>query len=119
MTANAVRFKQVDVFTSVPFKGNPLAAVFNGDALDAISLRRPPARITALSQDRYTALSTALRSDASHVSATPSALDSGAPWLVAHVNSARERLALEPDPAALAGIVQMTNTHGPAVFDHA
>lgn len=119
MTANALRFKQADVITSVPFKGNPLAVVFDGNALDAISLRRPPARITALSQDRYTVLSTALRSNASHVSATPSALDSGAPWLVAHANLARERLALEPCPAALAGIVQMTNTHGPAVFSHA
>src|SRR5262249_25681161 len=29
-----VRFKQVDVFTSVPFKGNPLAVVFDADGLD-------------------------------------------------------------------------------------
>ncbi len=35
MPANTVRFKQVDVFTSVPFKGNPLAVVFDADALDA------------------------------------------------------------------------------------
>ena len=35
MTAHTVRFKQVDVFTSVPFKGNPLAVVFDADALDA------------------------------------------------------------------------------------
>ncbi|WP_322065352.1 PhzF family phenazine biosynthesis protein [Burkholderia ubonensis] len=28
-----VRFRQVDVFTSVPFKGNPLAVVFDADAL--------------------------------------------------------------------------------------
>lgn len=119
MTANAVRFKQVDVFTSVPFKGNPLAVVFDDDALDATSLRRPPARITARSQDRYAVLSTALRSDAGDFSATPSALDNDAPWRVAHVNSTRERLALGRDPAALAGIVQMTSTHGPAVFSHA
>ncbi|MHA7431039.1 PhzF family phenazine biosynthesis protein, partial [Burkholderia pseudomallei] len=31
--AHTVRFKQVDVFTSVPFKGNPLAVVFDADAL--------------------------------------------------------------------------------------
>lgn len=31
--ADTVRFKQVDVFTSVPFKGNPLAVVFDADAL--------------------------------------------------------------------------------------
>lgn len=35
MTAQLVRFKQVDVFTSVPFKGNPLAVVFDADSLDA------------------------------------------------------------------------------------
>jgi PhzF family phenazine biosynthesis protein len=34
MSHTAVRFKQVDVFTSVPFKGNPLAVVFDADALD-------------------------------------------------------------------------------------
>ncbi|KDB09271.1 phenazine biosynthesis protein PhzF family [Burkholderia sp. lig30] len=33
MSARRVRFKQVDVFTSVPFKGNPLAVVFDADAL--------------------------------------------------------------------------------------
>lgn len=32
--ARAVRFKQVDVFTSIPFKGNPLAVVFDADSLD-------------------------------------------------------------------------------------
>jgi PhzF family phenazine biosynthesis protein len=35
MPAHIVRFKQVDVFTSVPFKGNPLAVVFDADTLDA------------------------------------------------------------------------------------
>ncbi|MFL9962746.1 PhzF family phenazine biosynthesis protein [Paraburkholderia sediminicola] len=35
MPARTVRFKQVDVFTSVPLKGNPLAVVFDADALDA------------------------------------------------------------------------------------
>lgn len=38
-----VRFKQVDVFTSVPFKGNPLAVVFDADALgdhDMIAIAR-------------------------------------------------------------------------------
>lgn len=34
MPARTVRFKQVDVFTAVPFKGNPLAVVFDADALD-------------------------------------------------------------------------------------
>ncbi|ENH6337731.1 PhzF family phenazine biosynthesis protein [Burkholderia vietnamiensis] len=33
MTGRRVRFKQVDVFTSVPFKGNPLAVVFDADSL--------------------------------------------------------------------------------------
>lgn len=35
MTAHTVGFKQVDMFTSVPFRGNPLAVVFDADALDA------------------------------------------------------------------------------------
>ncbi|MEW6345696.1 MAG: PhzF family phenazine biosynthesis protein [Paraburkholderia sp.] len=34
MPARTVRFKQVDVFTAVPFKGNPLAVVFDADDLD-------------------------------------------------------------------------------------
>jgi PhzF family phenazine biosynthesis protein len=34
MQQHTVRFKQVDVFTSTPFKGNPLAVVFDADALD-------------------------------------------------------------------------------------
>ena len=35
MPARTVRFKQVDVFISVPFKGNPLAVVFDADQLDS------------------------------------------------------------------------------------
>jgi PhzF family phenazine biosynthesis protein len=33
MSARNVRFKQVDVFSDVPFKGNPLAVVFEADGL--------------------------------------------------------------------------------------
>jgi PhzF family phenazine biosynthesis protein len=33
MSARQVRFKQVDVFSAVPFKGNPLAVVFDADGL--------------------------------------------------------------------------------------
>jgi PhzF family phenazine biosynthesis protein len=202
MPAHTVRFKQVDVFTSVPFKGNPLAVVFDADALDANQMQAiahwtnlsettflfkptdpaadyrvriftthgelpfaghptlgtahalresgyqpkqagklvqqcgvglvelealpgadgawafaaPPARVTPLAEDRYAALSTALRSDAIDFSATPCAVDNGAPWLVVRVNSARECLALEPDAAALADIVHSVNTHGLAVY---
>lgn len=208
MPANTVRFKQVDVFTSTPFKGNPLAVVFDadgldaeqmqaiahwtnlsettfllkptnpaadyrvriftthgelpfaghptlgtahallesgyqpkqagklmqqcgvglvelqaltetestGDAQDAWAFAAPPARVTPLPQDRYAALSTALRSDAIDFSATPCAVDNGAPWLVVRVNSARACLALEPDAAALAEIVHAMDTHGLAVY---
>jgi PhzF family phenazine biosynthesis protein len=76
----------------------------------------PPARVTPLAEDRYAALSTALRSDAIDFSATPCAVDNGAPWLVVRVNSAHECLALEPDVAALADIVRSVNTHGLAVY---
>ncbi|MGF6901183.1 PhzF family phenazine biosynthesis protein [Paraburkholderia sp. GAS348] len=208
MPANTVRFKQVDVFTSVPFKGNPLAVVFDADALDANQMQAiahwtnlsettfllkptdraadyrvriftthgelpfaghptlgtahallesgyrpkqagklvqqcgvglvelqaltesgsagnvqggwafaaPPARVTALPQDRYAALAAALRSDAIDFSATPCAVDNGAPWLVVRVNSARDCLALEPDAAALADLVHAMGTHGLAVY---
>ncbi|MFP3565975.1 PhzF family phenazine biosynthesis protein [Paraburkholderia sp. SIMBA_030] len=206
MLANTVRFKQVDVFTSVPFKGNPLAVVFDADALDAnqmqaiahwtnlsettfllkptdpaadyrvriftthgelpfaghptlgtahallesgyqpkqagrlvqqcgvglVELARlngeadqdaqawafaaPPARVTPLAQDQYARLATALRSDAIDFSATPCAVDNGAPWLVVRVNSARDCLALEPDAAALAELVRSVDTHGLAVY---
>ncbi|QKM52136.1 PhzF family phenazine biosynthesis protein [Burkholderia glumae] len=33
MTARRVRFKQVDVFTAVPMRGNPLAVIFDADGL--------------------------------------------------------------------------------------
>ncbi|NPT37597.1 PhzF family phenazine biosynthesis protein [Paraburkholderia xenovorans] len=202
MPAHTVRFKQIDVFTSVPFKGNPLAVVFDADALDteqmqaiahwtnlsettfllkpgdpaadyrvrifttrgelpfaghptlgtahallesgyrpkqagklvqqcgvglvelealpeadgAWAFAAPPARVTPLAEDRYAALSTALCSDAIDFSATPCAVDNGAPWLVVRVDSARACLALEPDAAALADIVHSVNTHGLAVY---
>ncbi|MFM0732334.1 PhzF family phenazine biosynthesis protein [Paraburkholderia sediminicola] len=208
MPVNTVRFKQVDVFTSVPFKGNPLAVVFDADALNADQMQAiahwtnlsettfllkptdpaadyrvriftthgelpfaghptlgtahallesgyqpkqagklvqqcgvglvelqaltepgsthnthggwafaaPPARVTALPQDQYATLITALRSDAIDFSAPPCAVDNGAPWLVVRVNSARDCLALEPDAAALADIVHSMDTHGLAVY---
>ncbi|MGF6768826.1 PhzF family phenazine biosynthesis protein [Paraburkholderia sp. GAS199] len=201
MSANFVRFKQVDVFTSVPFKGNPLAVVFDADALDADQMQSiahwtnlsetifvlpptdpaadyririftthgelpfaghptlgaahallesgyrpktpgmlvqqcgvglvelqslpgadgwafaaPPARMTPLPADRYAALATALRSDAVDFSAPPCAVDNGAPWLVVRVDSAQDCLALAPDEAALADIVNSMETHGLAVY---
>jgi PhzF family phenazine biosynthesis protein len=39
MPASMVRFKQVDVFTLEPFKGNPLAVVFDADHLSAESMQ--------------------------------------------------------------------------------
>ncbi|HEY4295533.1 MAG TPA: PhzF family phenazine biosynthesis protein [Paraburkholderia sp.] len=212
MPAHTVRFKQVDVFTSVPFKGNPLAVVFDADALDAKQMQAiahwtnlsettfllkptdpaadyrvriftthgelpfaghptlgtahallesgyrpkqagklvqqcgvglvelealtgstdpadpadptrgawafaaPPARVTPLAADRYAALSAALRSDAIDFSATPCAVDNGAPWLVVRLHSARDCLVLEPDSAALAELVHSVDTHGLAVY---
>jgi PhzF family phenazine biosynthesis protein len=52
MTARTVRFKQVDVFTSVPFKGNPLAVVFDADALDSEQMQAI-ARWTNLSETTF------------------------------------------------------------------
>src|SRR5437899_2889774 len=36
----AVAFKQVDVFTKVPFRGNPVAVVLDGTGLDAERMQR-------------------------------------------------------------------------------
>jgi PhzF family phenazine biosynthesis protein len=49
MTSRRVRFMQVDVFTSVPFLGNPLAVVFDADALDTAQMQAI-ARWTQLSE---------------------------------------------------------------------
>uniref|UniRef100_E1TC54 Phenazine biosynthesis protein PhzF family n=1 Tax=Burkholderia sp. (strain CCGE1003) TaxID=640512 RepID=E1TC54_BURSG len=206
MPAHTVRFKQVDVFTSVPFKGNPLAVVFDADALSADQMQAiahwtnlsettfllrptdpaadyrvriftthgelpfaghptlgtahallesgyqpqqrgrlvqqcgvglvelqslaesasgaggawafaaPPARLSPLPELQYPALSTALRSNAIDFGAAPCAVDNGAPWLVVRMNSARDCLALDPDPALLAPIVQSAGTHGVAAY---
>ncbi|PXW22749.1 PhzF family phenazine biosynthesis protein [Paraburkholderia caballeronis] len=52
MTARTVRFKQVDVFTPVPFKGNALAVVFDADALDDAQMQSI-ARWTNLSETTF------------------------------------------------------------------
>ncbi len=52
MPAHTVRFKQVDVFTSTPFKGNPLAVVFDADALDERQMQAI-ARWTNLSETTF------------------------------------------------------------------
>jgi PhzF family phenazine biosynthesis protein len=39
MSACTVRFKQVDVFSAVPFKGNPLAVIFDADGLDTAQMQ--------------------------------------------------------------------------------
>jgi PhzF family phenazine biosynthesis protein len=48
-TRRTVRFQQVDVFTAVPFMGNPLAVVFDADDLDTEQMQRI-ARWTQLSE---------------------------------------------------------------------
>jgi PhzF family phenazine biosynthesis protein len=52
MHTPTVRFKQVDVFTSVPFKGNPLAVVFDADDLDTAQMQEI-ARWTNLSETTF------------------------------------------------------------------
>lgn len=49
---HAVPFKQVDVFTSVPFKGNPVAVVLEGDGL-ATEQMRAVANWTNLSETTF------------------------------------------------------------------
>jgi len=52
MSRASVRFRQVDVFTSVPFKGNPVAVVFDADALDTAQMQAI-ARWTNLSETAF------------------------------------------------------------------
>lgn len=52
MQLRTVRFKQVDVFTSVPFKGNPLAVVFDADDLTTDAMQAI-ARWTNLSETTF------------------------------------------------------------------
>jgi PhzF family phenazine biosynthesis protein len=52
MANHTVRFKQVDVFTSVPFKGNPLAVIFDADGLDDAQMQTI-ARWTNLSETTF------------------------------------------------------------------
>lgn len=62
MTRRSVRFKQVDVFTSVPFKGNPLAVVFDADGLDTAQMQAI-ARWTNLSETAFLLAPTDPRAD--------------------------------------------------------
>ena len=62
MTQHSVRFKQVDVFTSVPFKGNPLAVVFDADALSGDEMQAI-ARWTNLSETSFLLAPTDARAD--------------------------------------------------------
>jgi PhzF family phenazine biosynthesis protein len=52
MNTSQVRFKQVDVFTSVPFKGNPLAVIFDADRLSTDEMQAI-ARWTNLSETTF------------------------------------------------------------------
>lgn len=62
MTFRRVRFKQVDVFASAPFKGNPLAVIFDADGLDATQMRAI-ARWTNLSETVFLQRPTDPRAD--------------------------------------------------------
>jgi PhzF family phenazine biosynthesis protein len=62
MERSIVRFKQVDVFTSVPFKGNPLAVVFDADDLGTEEMQQI-ARWTNLSETTFLLRPTDPRAD--------------------------------------------------------
>ncbi|SAK41776.1 phenazine biosynthesis PhzC/PhzF protein [Caballeronia temeraria] len=52
MSSRTVQFKQVDVFTSVPFKGNPLAVIFDAEGLTTERMQ-DIARWTNLSETAF------------------------------------------------------------------
>ncbi|WP_244813909.1 PhzF family phenazine biosynthesis protein [Caballeronia sp. Lep1P3] len=62
MTTQTVRFKQVDVFTDVAFKGNPLAVIFDADALTTERMQAI-ARWTNLSETAFILRPTDPRAD--------------------------------------------------------
>ncbi|WP_244848256.1 PhzF family phenazine biosynthesis protein [Caballeronia sp. SL2Y3] len=62
MSARTVRFSQVDVFTSVAFKGNPLAVVFDADDLSTERMQAI-ARWTNLSETAFLLRPTDPRAD--------------------------------------------------------
>jgi PhzF family phenazine biosynthesis protein len=62
MSPRTVQFKQVDVFTSVPFKGNPLAVIFDADGLSTERMQQI-ARWTNLSETAFILSPTDARAD--------------------------------------------------------
>ncbi|SAL18417.1 phenazine biosynthesis-like protein [Caballeronia peredens] len=52
MSSRTVQFKQVDVFTPVPFKGNPLAVIFDAEGLSSACMQEI-ARWTNLSETAF------------------------------------------------------------------
>lgn len=62
MSTRQVRFKQVDVFSEVPFKGNPLAVVFDADGLTDAQMQTI-ARWTNLSETTFICRPTDPRAD--------------------------------------------------------
>ncbi|HTI17507.1 MAG TPA: PhzF family phenazine biosynthesis protein [Trinickia sp.] len=52
MPSHPVRFQQVDVFSAVPFKGNPLAVIFDADSLSTDAMQ-DIARWTNLSETTF------------------------------------------------------------------
>jgi PhzF family phenazine biosynthesis protein len=62
MSSRTVQFKQVDVFTSVPFKGNPLAVIFDADGLSTGHMQQI-ARWTNLSETAFLMQPTDPRAD--------------------------------------------------------
>jgi PhzF family phenazine biosynthesis protein len=62
MSSRTVQFKQVDVFTDVPFKGNPLAVIFDADGLSTQRMQAI-ARWTNLSETAFLLPPTDARAD--------------------------------------------------------
>lgn len=62
MSAQQVRFKQIDVFSEAPFKGNPLAVVFDADGLSDDEMQAI-ARWTNLSETTFVCRPTAPEAD--------------------------------------------------------
>jgi PhzF family phenazine biosynthesis protein len=62
MTTRSLAFRQVDVFTAVPFKGNPVAVVLDGDAVSSAEMQAIAAW-TNLSETTFVCSPTDARAD--------------------------------------------------------
>jgi PhzF family phenazine biosynthesis protein len=118
-----VPFKQVDVFTGVPFRGNPVAVVLDAEGLEASEMQRI-ANWTNLSETTFVLPPTQMMSVAlakalgTTIDAEPAprAINVGPTWLIVDLDAAENVRKLKPDMAKLAEVNRDFGGVGVTVF---